>query len=102
MLRHAELAGRLILSAFRGRITLCLPIAVLPGLACGLRRDQSGLPYGFLGHRQPRPECSRDGLCQPSIYLKQAMRASACDPNRRRLSSSAFSVETEISAIALP
>lgn len=48
---QAEPAGRLILPAFRGRVTPCLPLAVLPGLACELRRDQSGLPYGFVGDR---------------------------------------------------
>ncbi len=37
-----------------------------------------------MGERWPRPECRRTELYQPSVSLKHAMRASACDVNRRK------------------
>ncbi len=43
----------------------------------------------------------RDGVNQPLMQLKQAMRAAACNVNRRRLSSLASRVEKKLSATAV-
>src|SRR6267143_1736778 len=54
-----------------------------------------------MGERKPRAECSRAGLYQPSMKLKQAIFASACDAKRRRSSNSHSRVAKKLSHIAL-
>ena len=58
---------------------------------------------GFVGHGRTvaQAEWRRTGLYQPSMKLKQAMRASAWDVNRRRSSSSHSKVAKTLSHIAL-
>src|SRR6267143_3189198 len=54
-----------------------------------------------MGERKPRAGCSRAGLYQPSMKLKQAIFASACEAKRWRSSNSHSRVAKKLSHIAL-
>jgi hypothetical protein len=105
-LRLEGVAARFVQNCTLRRVSLRLKLPRFRGVFDGF------VDYGFvvttsiiasyaIGERYPNAECSRTGLYQPSIKLKQAILASAWDANRRRSNSSHSSVAKKLSHMAL-